>query len=279
MYEMKMEGIEYEERIAELEKLEYPKPNREFIYDTFNEFAAAHPWIAKDNIKPKSIAREMFEGFMTFDEYIKEYDLQRSEGLLLRYISEVYKVLVQTVPASAKDDVMTEIIEYLGVIARQVDSTLLDEWEKMKRGGSAAPVAVAAEPAKPEEYDVTRHKRGFSVAIRNEAFQYIKALAYDRFQVIVDLCKAHRTDSPWTLDVLRESMVRYRSDHEGPLTDRRSRATELFQLKDDQDAVYCEQILCDTDGHNDWKLAFTVDIAASRAAGKPVMTLTEFGPV
>ena len=278
MYEMKMEGIEYEERIAELEKLEYPKPNREFIYDTFNEFAAAHPWIAKDNIRPKSIAREMFEGFMTFDEYIKEYDLQRSEGLLLRYISEVYKVLVQTVPASAKDDVMTEIIEYLGVIARQVDSTLLDEWEKMKRGGAAAPAAVAAELAKPEDYDITRHKRGFSVAIRNEAFQYIKALAYERFQVIVDLCKTHRTDSPWTLDVLRESMTRYRADHDGPVTDRKSRAAELFQLKDGPDTVYCEQMLCDTDGHNDWKLSFTVDIAASRAAGKPVMTLTEFGP-
>ena len=188
-------------------------------------------------------------------------------------------MLVQTVPASAKDDVMAEIIEYLGVIARQVDSTLLDEWEKLKRGGGSVSAVAEVTEAKPEEYDITRHKRGFSVAIRNEAFQYIKALAYDRLQMIVDLGKANRGDSPWTLDGLRELMTLYRSDHEGPLTDRRSRAGELFQLKDGTDTVYCEQLLCDSEGHNDWKLAFTVDIAASRAAGKPVMMLTEFSPV
>lgn len=280
MYEMKMEGIEYEERIAELEKLEYPKPNREFIYQTFNEFAANHPWIGQDNIRPKSIAREMFEGFMTFDEYIREYDLQRSEGLVLRYISEVYKVLVQTLPSTCKDDLLNEIIEHFGVIVRQVDSTLLDEWEKLKRrDDETGTVVVASSSSEPQDYDITRNKREFTVAIRNEAFQFVKALSQDRFQTIVDWCKLVHPDHPWSVDKLRDQLGQYRADHEGPLTDRRSRSRDLFQLKEDQDGLRWIQILCDEDGHNDWMLEFSVDIDASRELGKPVMTLREFCPV
>jgi superfamily II RNA helicase len=277
MYEMKMEGLEYEERIAELEKLEYPKPNREFIYGTFNEFAAKHPWISQENIKPKSIVREMFEGFMTFDEYVREYDIQRSEGLLLRYISEVYKVLVQTVPATCKDDIMNEIIEYVGVIARQVDATLLDEWEKMKGGGrSPAPQGAAAAALTSEEYDITRNKKSFAVAIRNEVFQYIKALSQERFQNVVDLCKASDPGHQWTVDHLRDLLAQYRSDHVGPLTDRRARAGALFSLSEGKDVLVCQQVVADEDNHNDWMLEFTCDVAASRAEGRPVLKLKEF---
>jgi superfamily II RNA helicase len=82
MQELKEQGMEFDQRIEELEKLEYPKPNREFIYSTFNEFAAMHPWVGQENIHPKSIAREMYEGFFSFSEYVREYDLQRAEGLL-----------------------------------------------------------------------------------------------------------------------------------------------------------------------------------------------------
>src|SRR5262249_36699538 len=96
--ELKAAGVEYDERMAELEKLEYPKPNAGFIYDTFNAFAREHPWIQEDNIRPKSIARDMIEQFLSFAEYIKEYGLERGEGVLLRYLSDVYKTLVQSVP-------------------------------------------------------------------------------------------------------------------------------------------------------------------------------------
>ena len=111
--ELKAAGVEYDERMAELEKLEYPKPNRDFIYDTFNAFAAAHPWVGQENIRPKSIAREMYEQFSSFDEYIRDYELQRAEGLLLRYLSEVYKALVQTVPDRGQNDEIEQIIDVL----------------------------------------------------------------------------------------------------------------------------------------------------------------------
>jgi hypothetical protein len=111
--EMKMQGIEYNQRMEELEKLEYPKPNRDFIYSTFNAFAARHPWVGQENIRPKSIAREMFEEFRSFADYIKIYELQRAEGLLLRHLSSVYKVLAQTVPDAAKNDTIREMELYL----------------------------------------------------------------------------------------------------------------------------------------------------------------------
>ena len=132
MAEMKMAGIEYDERMEELEKLEYPKPNREFIYSTFNAFADKHPWVGQENIRPKSIAREMFESFRSFSDYIRDYELQRAEGVLLRHLNSVYKVLGQTVPDAAKNDAVREMELYLGTMIRQVDSSLLDEWEKMR---------------------------------------------------------------------------------------------------------------------------------------------------
>src|SRR5690606_36823008 len=128
MAEMKMEGIEYDQRMEELEKLEYPKPKREFIYSTLNEFANRHPWVGQENIRPKSIAREMFEQFRSFGDYIKDYGLQRAEGVLLRHLNSVYKTLAQSVPEAAKNDAVREMELYLTTMLRQVDSSLLDEW-------------------------------------------------------------------------------------------------------------------------------------------------------
>jgi len=130
----KAEGMEYEQRMEELEKLEYPKPLRDFVYETFNAFADRHPWVGQENIRPKSIAREMFEQFRSFAEYVYDYDLQRSEGLLLRHLHNVYKVLVQTVPDAAKTDEVREMELYLRALLRQVDSSLEDEWEDRKSG-------------------------------------------------------------------------------------------------------------------------------------------------
>src|SRR5206468_7239547 len=146
MAEMKMEGVEYQERIDELEKLEHPKPNREFVYSTFNAFADKHPWVGQENIRPKSIAREMFEQFRSFADYIKDYELQRAEGLLLRHLSSVHKVLAQTVPDGAKTDAVREMELYLGLMIRQVDSSLLEEWERMRAPTATAPSPQSSPP-------------------------------------------------------------------------------------------------------------------------------------
>ena len=119
--EMKAEGLDYDQRMERLEKVEYPKPLRDFVYGTFNAFADRHPWVGEENIHPKSIAREMFEGFRSFSDYVQEYDLERVEGLLLRHLNSVYKVLSQTVPDGAKTSTVLEMELYLRDMLRQVD--------------------------------------------------------------------------------------------------------------------------------------------------------------
>ena len=178
MAEMKMEGIEYDQRMEELEKLEYPKPNQEFIYSTFNAFADRHPWVGQENIRPKSIAREMFESFRSFSDYIRDYELQRAEGVLLRHLNRVYKVLAQNVPDAAKNDQIREMELYLGSMIRQVDSSLLDEWEKMRDPNFQRAETKEVRPPGAEEaaQDITRDTKAFTAAIRNRIFVFLRGL-------------------------------------------------------------------------------------------------------
>src|SRR5690606_24178973 len=130
--ELKAAGVEYEERMAQLEEVDIERPCLELILTTFEEFRKKHPWVGSEGVAPKSIAREMLELGMSFNEYVKEYGLSRSEGLLLRYLSDAYKALVQNVPENAKTEELYELTDELGALVRNVDSSLLDEWERMR---------------------------------------------------------------------------------------------------------------------------------------------------
>jgi superfamily II RNA helicase len=170
--ELKAAGVEYDQRMLELEKVEHPKPNLPFLEQSFAAFAAEHPWVSREDLGPKSIAREMLEGFLTFSGYVKEYGLPRSEGLLLRYLTEVYKTLVQSVPETAKDESVEDVIEWLGTLVRGVDSSLLDEWMRLE---NPAFVPAEAEP-EPERDYVQRNPRAFTALIRNLMFSFLRAL-------------------------------------------------------------------------------------------------------
>ncbi len=211
--EMKQDGVPYEQRMEELEKLEYPKPNREFIYSTFNAFTERHPWVGQENIRPKSIAREMFEEFRSFADYIKIYELQRAEGLLLRHLSGVHKVLAQTVPDSAKNDTIREMETYLGALLRQVDSSLLEEWERMNDPNYRPPSADEAEvrPAGWEEAakDITRNADAFTALVRTFIFTFLRALAggdYDGALLSLGTTpEGAANEEAWTADRLRRA--------------------------------------------------------------------------
>ena len=188
MAEMKFEGIEYDQRMEELEKLEHPKPNREFIYSTFNAFANKHPWVGQENIRPKSIAREMFESFRSFSDYIRDYELQRAEGVLLRHLNRVYKVLTQNVPDAAKNDQVREMELYLDSMIRQVDSSLLDEWEKMRDPNFQRAETKELRPPGAEEaaLDVTRDTKAFTAVIRNRIFTFLRGLVNGDFETALE---------------------------------------------------------------------------------------------
>src|SRR6185503_17146839 len=153
-----------------------PKPKREFIYSTFNAFAERHPWVGQENIRPKSIVREMFEQFRSFADYIKDYELHRAEGVLLRHLNSVYKVLAQTVPDAAKNDAVREMELYLTTMIRQVDSSLLDEWGKMRDPDYQRAESKEVRPPGAEEADadITRDVKVFTAAIRQRIFTFLR---------------------------------------------------------------------------------------------------------
>ncbi len=272
--ELKAAGVEYEERMAELEKLEYPKPNRDFIYDTFNAFAAKHPWIKTDNIRPKSIARDMLENVMSFSEYVKEYGLERVEGLLLRYLSDVYKTLVQSVPQWAKDERVDEVITTFGAIVRQVDASLLDEWERLKDPHELfepPPERAELEPA--GSLDITKDARAFTVLVRNEVFRLVRALARR------DYAEAARVVAPApereAAEAARigEAMGGFFAAHALLRTDPEARSPKHLTVTTGETTWRVRQILLDGEEDNDWFFEVTIDLERSREAGRPVLVL------
>jgi superfamily II RNA helicase len=283
MAEMKMEGIEYDQRMEELEKLEHPKPNREFVYSTFNAFAARHPWVGEENIHPKSIVREMFEEFRSFADYIKLYELQRAEGVLLRHLNSVFKVLAQTVPDAAKNDQVREMELYLGTMIRQVDSSLLDEWEKMRDPNYRPGETKEVRPPGAEEAaaDITRDAKAFTAAIRNRIFMFLRGLVIgDYDQAIAHLSSPQDADGqPWTAARLQQALDAYHTDHERICLEpnaRNIRHTYVLPAEDKK-TWRVQQMLVDPEEHNDWVAEFEVDLGESRKLGEPTLRLRRMG--
>jgi hypothetical protein len=286
--EMKLEGIEYEQRMAELEKLEYPKPQRDFIYGTFNDFADKHPWVGAENIRPKSIAREMFEDYCSFSDYIRGYDLQRSEGLLLRHLNSVFKVLTQTVPDETKTDEVREMEIYLGTMLRQVDSSLLDEWEKMKDPSYRPGESAEVRPPRPEEVDITRDKKAFTAAIRNRIFTFLRSLLLGDFEeALAQLTEDAEAEAfpwdadgePWTTERLKSLMDAYRAERGAFRLDPEGRnLRHTYVVPDEETKTWrIQQMLVDSEDINDWVAEFEVDLEASKDANRPVLDLLRLG--
>ena len=284
--ELKQAGMEYDARMEELEKLEYPKPKREFIYSTFNAFAALHPWVGQENIRPKSIVREMFEDFRSFADYIKIYELQRSEGVLLRHVSSVLKVLAKTVPDSAKNDAVREMEIYLANMIRQVDSSLIEEWEKM-RNPNYRPAEAKAEARPPgaeeADKDITRDPKAFSASIRNRIFLFLRGMVNAEYdEALACLSSVDQPEGePWDASRLRTIADAYFAGHRMLRLDPEARNARHTYVKPSEDRLFwrVEQVLIDPEDHNDWMAEFDVDLAKSRAAEEPWLQLRRFGPV
>jgi len=275
--ELKAQGVEYDERMAALEKIEHPKPLREFVYETFNAFRERHPWVGQENIKPKSIARDMVEQFLSFHEYVREYELQRIEGTLLRYLTDAYKALVQTVPGGAKTDEIDDAITYLGAIVRGTDASLLDEWERLRRGDEAEILAAEADRENPEvapaAIDITRDVRAFTVLVRNEAFRLVRAIAWGRWEGAAEVLAD--SEPQWTAPRLDDAMRAYFAEHKYLRTDPDARLQSRTKITPSEDGLLwqVEQVLCDAEEATGYALVMTIDLARSREAGRPALSL------
>ncbi len=282
MAEMKAEGIEYDERIERLDAMEYPKPEREFIYDTFNEFARQHPWVGQENIKPKSIAREMFERYSSFGDYVKLYGLARSEGLLLRHLTSVYRILENTVPPAFKTEEVNEIVAYIGHLLRFVDSSLIDEWELMRNPDYRVDEAGGDDlPGRANAPDITQPKEDFTRLVRNEIFLFIRMLANRQYQEIAEtydlsaLFADMEEAVKWPDLELEKRMDTFYETRGWIRLDPAARAKDhtRIEVSDDRKSWSVQQTIVDTEEQNDWLVEFEVNLEDSREDGKVVMKL------
>jgi superfamily II RNA helicase len=272
---MKAEGMEYEERMAELDKIEYPKPNAEFLYATYEIFSERHPWVGGDVLRPKSIARDMYELGMSFVEYVKEYGLQRSEGVLLRYLTDAYKGFVQTVPESAKTDELYDVSDWLGLTVRSVDASLLDEWEQLQAPDEAA--LEAAQQESDEPVDVTKDQRGFTTMVRNAVWKIVRFIAFKQYERAAEALSEASESTEWTAERFVEALAPYWSEYDAIQIGPDARSSAQVQIERSDAEWKITQILLDPDEHRSWHMRFRVDLAASREAAAPVLTLEYIG--
>jgi hypothetical protein len=218
-------------------------------------------------VRPKSIAREMFERFMDFNEYVREYELGRAEGTLLRYLSDVYKALLQTVPAPVKTPEVEEIEVFLRAMVRAVDSSLLDEWERLRTGVVEERREVGTTEDVLGESDVTRDEKGFTVLVRNAMFQLLRALARKDWSLAASLVTGIEPGA------LEGAMAGFFADHASIRLDPAARAPGKTRVTPRDGVWDVVQVISDDAGDDDWAVFAAVDLEGSASAGKPVIKI------
>ncbi|MEC3914577.1 DEAD/DEAH box helicase [Nocardia sp. CDC160] len=259
--EMKADGIEYEERMELLEEVTWPKPlAAELIEPAFETYKAGHPWVSEFEPSPKSVVREMVERSMTFAELVSGYELARSEGVVLRYLADAYRALRRTVPEQARTEELDDITEWLGELIRQVDSSLLDEWEQLTNPGAESDeqqVAFGAETVRP----ISANERAFRVLVRNAMFRRVDLAALQRWDLLAEL----GDELDWEAE-----LGPYFDEYETIGTGPNARGPQLFRVEQRPGFWDVRQVLDDPNGDHGWSINAIVDLAESDAAGEVV---------
>ena len=275
--QMKADGLEYEERMELLDEVTYPQPLAEPLGAAYATYLQTHPWMADYALQPKSVVREMAEQAMSFTEYVSSYGLARSEGLVLRYLADGYKALRQTVPEDAKSEELRDLIDWLGELVRQTDSSLLDEWEQLIEPELADGVPADRVRRELDETPppVTRNVRAFRVLVRNALFRRVELMARRNWFALGEL----DAEAGWDATAWQEAMGPYFEEHRELLTGANARGPTMLIIDQQPDSWRLRQIIDDPAGDHDWGFSAVVDLAASDAAGEPVITVTEVGPL
>jgi superfamily II RNA helicase len=269
---MKAEGIDYETRLELLDDVTWPKPLQELLEAAYEIYRRGHPWVADYELSPKSVVRDMYERAMTFGEYVHFYGLNRSEGIVLRYLADTYRALRQTVPEEAKTEELSELIEWLGELVRQVDSSLIDEWEKLAHPGEDPEAALAAIKAGPK--GVTSNPRAFRVLVRNALFRRVTLAALRRYDELGEMDGADGWRSRDWEAALEEYFAEYDEIGTGP----DARGPAMLVTEEGPREWTVRQIFDDPAGDHDWGISAIVDLPASDEAGTAVIPVTAVGP-
>ena len=268
--EMKAAGIEYDERMELLESITYPQPLAELLNAALAIYAGGHPWVADYELAPKSVARAMFEQAMTFNDFVGANGLARAEGVVLRYLASAHKALRNTVPAAVRTDGVEDLTAWLGELVRQVDSSLLDEWEALIDPSGPPPDEHALLDETPP---VTANRRAFRILVRNALFRRVELAARRRYAQLAEL------DPDIGFEGWSAAIEAYFQVHNELGSGANARGPQLLIVDEQPGKWIVRQIFDDSAGDHDWGFSAVVDLTASDEAGVAVLTVTQVGDV
>jgi superfamily II RNA helicase len=270
---MKADGIEYEERMERLMDIGHPQPLQELLFHAYGLYRKSHPWVGDHPLSPKSVIRDMYERAMTFAEFVSFYELARTEGIVLRYLASAYKALEHTVPDEKKSEDFQDIVAWLGEMVRQVDSSLLDEWEQLANPEleSTDEAQERADHVRP----VTANARAFRVLVRNAMFRRVELAALDKVGELGEL----DAESGWDEDAWGQAMDAYWDEYDDLGTGPDARGPNLLQIEEvPEDALWrVRQVFADPNNDHDWGISAEVDLTAYDEEGRAVIQLTDVG--
>lgn len=270
---MKADGVEYDERMELLEDVTHPQPLADLLEHAYEVYRQSHPWVADHELNPKSVVRDLYERAMTFGEYVSFYGLARSEGLVLRYLADAYRALRQTIPDAARTDELTDLIEWLGELVRQVDSSLLDEWERLVNPDADA----GADEVRPRREEpargVTANPRAFRVMVRNQLFRRVELAARRQWEALGAL----DAECGWDAPAWEAALEPYFNEHVDIGIDASARGPAMLMIDEIDGHWQVRQILDDPAGHHDWAINASIDLAASNETGEPALMITGVG--
>ncbi|WP_093961408.1 DEAD/DEAH box helicase [Bifidobacterium vansinderenii] len=273
--DMKADGLDYDERMDRLQEITYPKPLEDMLDAAFTQYRKDVPWANDYWLSPKSVLRDMIETASDFTGYIARYGIARSEGTLLRYLSDAYRALERTVPPEKCDDQLDDIIAWLRVIVRGIDSSLVDEWENT--GKTMDDAATTAAP--PTRDSVVQDRRGLTVLVRNALFHRVELIDKEDTRTLAAL------DENWGMGLRdwEDTLDDLYDEHEYINVDAQARSKDYFILdtrhENDEHTWHVRQILDDSDGDHDWAIDGIIDLDATQDSAEVVFVDYKVGPI
>lgn len=274
----KADGVPYEERMERLEDVTYPQPGLDFIEQTFAIFRQMHPWVRGEDIHPKGIGRELFEGYYSFNNYVRHYGLQRSEGVLLRYLSQLYKTLSQTVPERAKNEAVYDVIGFFRTMIEHTDTSLIEEWESMVHPDLELD-KDAKEMSRRELriYELLHDPRALPAQVRAECHQLVRALAEQNYEEAVTSVWAD-ADEPWTATRFEASMAPFHADYDELVFNHEARQSQHTRLVSKGNRTWeVTQVLLDPEGDNLWFFRAEINLNEPKFFEGPLLQLQYLG--
>ena len=269
--ELKADGVEYTERMARLDEVTWPKPMAEELEAALEIYRRTRPWVRAEDLSPKSVVREIHETRQTFSEFVQRYGLQRSEGIVLRYLSDAYQAMRRTIPQDLRTEELEDTIEWLGVLVRGIDSSLLDEWEALTHPEDGPGAEEEVRPSSPR--GLSAQTKVLRTMVRAAMWQRVEHFAFEREERLAQLDGA----AGWDRRAWADAMDAYYDTYDEVGIDGPARSPQLLQTAEESKVWRIRQVLDDPDGNHDWAIEAELDLEATDEAGEPVLTITHVG--